>query len=113
MNLLKHIALVTVLAVAPALALAQAPAPSGGAPATTKPAPGKGKRAERFKAADKDGDGALSKAEADAAGLKGVSKNFDRIDTNKDGKVTRDEMRQGDSRDTSGAGNQVGPAGVP
>lgn len=96
MNILKHITLVSAVALAPAFALAQAPA--AGAPAATPPAAGKGgehrqKRAERLKAADKDGDGAISKAEADAAGMKGLSKNFDKVDANKDGKVTREEMR--------------------
>ena len=48
---------------------------------------------EQFKAADKDGDGALSLAEAQNANLLRVVDNFDRIDANKDGKVTRDEIR--------------------
>ena len=101
MNILKHIALVSAVALAPAFALAQAPAataPAATPPAATKGEAGKGgermqKRAERMKAADKDGDGAISKAEADAAGMKGLSKNFDKVDANKDGKVTREEMR--------------------
>jgi hypothetical protein len=101
MNILKHIALVSAVALAPAFALAQAPAagaPAATPPAATKAEAGKGgehhqKRAERLKAADKDGDGAISKAEADAAGMKGLSKNFDKVDANKDGKVSREEMR--------------------
>ena len=102
MNFIKHIALVSVVALAPAFALAQAPATSG-TPTATPPAATKGeaagkgermhKRGERMKAADTNGDGAISKAEADAAGMKGLSKNFDKVDANKDGKVTRDEMR--------------------
>ena len=47
---------------------------------------------ERFRQADKDGDGALSKAEADA-GMPRLAKNFDAIDANKDGKITQDELR--------------------
>jgi Ca2+-binding EF-hand superfamily protein len=47
----------------------------------------------QFSTADKDGDGALTKAEADAGGLGRIVENFDRIDTNKDGKVTREEIR--------------------
>jgi hypothetical protein len=102
MNFIKHIALVSAVALAPAFALAQAPAatgtPAATPPAATKADPGKAgehrkHRGERMKAADKDGDGAISKAEADAAGLKGLSKNFDKIDANKDGKITREEMR--------------------
>lgn len=44
-----------------------------------------------FKKADTDGDGGLSKAELDKSGAKAfpnVKKNFDAMDTNKDGKVT-------------------------
>lgn len=51
------------------------------------------KFSERFMAADKDGDGALSRAEAEAAGLSRITDNFDRLDSNRDGKVTLDEMR--------------------
>jgi hypothetical protein len=44
-------------------------------------------------AADKDGDGALSRQEAENAGLRRIVENFDRLDANKDGKVTRAEIR--------------------
>lgn len=47
----------------------------------------------QFSAADRDGDGALTRAEAEAGHLGGIVDNFDRIDANKDGKVTRDEIR--------------------
>ncbi|HEY8099695.1 MAG TPA: EF-hand domain-containing protein [Burkholderiaceae bacterium] len=47
---------------------------------------------EKFKAADKDGDGALSKEEAQAANMPHLLKDFDAIDTNKDGKLTPDEL---------------------
>ena len=73
---------------APAFALAQ-----GAATAPAKTDAKEQKRGERFKAADKNGDGAISKAEADAAGMKRLSQNFAAIDTNKDGKVTREEMK--------------------
>ena len=99
MNLFRHLALASLVAIAPTLALAQAPAatPATGATATSKGEMGKGEhrahRGERMKAADKDGDGAISKAEADAAGMKRLSANFDKLDTNKDGKLSRDEMK--------------------
>ena len=48
---------------------------------------------ERWKAADKDGDGALSKAEVDAAKMSHLSRDFDKLDKNKDGKLTPDEIR--------------------
>jgi len=49
---------------------------------------------EQFKAADTDGDGALTKAEAERANLGRIVNHFDQIDTNKDGKVTREEIRE-------------------
>ncbi len=50
---------------------------------------------EQLKAADKDGDGALSRVEVDGAGMQMLSRNFDKIDRNKDGKLTNDELRSG------------------
>lgn len=47
---------------------------------------------ERLKAADKDGDGKISKAEADTS-LPRIAKQFGDIDTNKDGFVTKAELR--------------------
>ncbi len=49
---------------------------------------------ERWQAADKDGDGALSRSEAEA-GMPMLWRRFDQLDKNKDGKITRDEMMQG------------------
>ena len=51
------------------------------------------KFSDKFTAADKDGDGALSRNEAEEAKLVRVVDNFDRIDVNRDGKVTREELR--------------------
>lgn len=48
--------------------------------------------AERFKAADKDGDGALTRAEAEA-GMPRLAKRFDDIDTAKTGKITLEQIR--------------------
>jgi Ca2+-binding EF-hand superfamily protein len=48
---------------------------------------------EQFKAADKDGDGGLTRPEADAAGLDRIVKHFNRLDGDRDGKITRDELR--------------------
>lgn len=48
-----------------------------------------------FKAADKDGDGALSQQEAEAAAREKVARRFERLDADKDGKLTREEMRAG------------------
>lgn len=48
---------------------------------------------EQFKAADKDGDGALTRSEAESARMVRVVDNFDRLDAYKDGKVTRNEIR--------------------
>ena len=49
------------------------------------------KMQERLKAADKDGDGKISRTEA--AALPRIAKHFDEIDTNKDGFVTTEELK--------------------
>lgn len=63
--------------------------------AQTPPEAPKGERAhkmhDRIKAADKDGDGKISRAEAVA--LPRIAKHFDEIDTNKDGFVTKEELK--------------------
>lgn len=46
---------------------------------------------ERVKAADKNGDGLISRAEA--AALPKLATQFDAIDTNKDGQISSDELR--------------------
>jgi Ca2+-binding EF-hand superfamily protein len=48
--------------------------------------------------ADTDGDGRVSRAEATAAGAERSGEWFDKLDLNKDGFVTADEMKQ--ARDT-------------
>ena len=82
---MKTIALVSILAAT--LCVTATPAQAG---------EGKGDRAqkmqERLKAADKDGDGKISKAEADAS-LPRISKQFGDIDANKDGFIAREELR--------------------
>ena len=50
------------------------------------------KAAERFKHADSDGDGKISRAEA-VKNAPRLAKKFDAIDANKDGQLTRDELR--------------------
>jgi Ca2+-binding EF-hand superfamily protein len=51
----------------------------------------KAEMAARFKAADKNGDGLLSKEEA-TAGMPMVARRFDQLDTNKDGEVSPEEL---------------------
>lgn len=59
----------------------------------------KGDRAQKaekmhkhFKDADKNGDGQISKEEANAS-MPRVAKNFDAIDTNKDGQASKPELK--------------------
>lgn len=63
--------------------------------AQTPPEPSMADRAhkmhERMKAADKDGDGKISRAEA--ATMPRLAKHFDAIDTNKDGFITQEERK--------------------
>ncbi|MBY4898988.1 EF-hand domain-containing protein [Cupriavidus sp. AU9028] len=68
-----------------------------------------------YKAADKNGDGALTREEAQS-GMPGLAKRFDRVDADKDGKVTRDEignaMRQAHAK-RHGERGQRGNNGTP
>ena len=50
-----------------------------------------GARMERMKAADTNGDGAISRAEAQA--LPRLAQRFDTLDANRDGQLTREEFR--------------------
>lgn len=52
----------------------------------------KQKGSARFKQADSDGNGTLSREEA-AKGMPRLAKNFDAIDTSKDGQLSPDEIR--------------------
>jgi Ca2+-binding EF-hand superfamily protein len=47
----------------------------------------------RFKAADKNSDAGLTRAEAEAGNVTVVVHHFEEIDISKDGKVTQDELR--------------------
>ena len=51
----------------------------------------KAREEERFKRADTDGNGALSRAEAEK-GMRALARHFDQIDANKDGQITREEI---------------------
>lgn len=46
-----------------------------------------------FHAADRDGDGTWSKAEALGARMHRLIESFDQLDTDRDGRLTRDEAR--------------------
>ena len=50
------------------------------------------KAGSRFKHADSDGVGAISRAEAEKHAPR-LARKFDQIDSNKDGKLTQDELR--------------------
>jgi hypothetical protein len=60
----------------------------------------------RWAAADKDGDGAISRKEADES-LPGLAGRFDSVDANRDGKVGRDEMHNFRMRERSGKSEQL------
>jgi Ca2+-binding EF-hand superfamily protein len=55
-------------------------------------APEHGAALERLRAADTNGDGLISRAEA-AASLPRIAKHFDEIDANKDGQLSHEELR--------------------
>jgi Ca2+-binding EF-hand superfamily protein len=79
-----------------ASAWAQQPAESGRTPdpqrAEQMRAKFQERMQERFRQADKNGDGALSKAEAENS-MPRIARHFDAIDSNHDGKITQDEIR--------------------
>lgn len=76
------------LAISTSIALAQAPGPAPRKTAEEK-AEARAKWEAAFKAADKNGDGGLSKEELAAVkGFPIIRNNFDAMDANKDGKVT-------------------------
>ena len=54
--------------------------------------PKQGRGEERFKAADKDGNGTLSKEEVSAS-MPRLASRFDALDTNKDDQLSPDELR--------------------
>jgi Ca2+-binding EF-hand superfamily protein len=54
-------------------------------------ADGRAKAQERWKAADKDGDGAISRAEAEES-MPGVAERFKKFDVDGNGKIERDEL---------------------
>jgi hypothetical protein len=69
-----------------------APAPAPMASQAGMHDPMQAQDGERWKAADKDGNGTLSRAEAEAS-MPHLAQKFDQVDTNHDGQVSRDEMR--------------------
>jgi Ca2+-binding EF-hand superfamily protein len=79
---MKFVATLIAAALASASFLALADAGGKGGP---------GHMAERLKAADTNGDGLISRAEA--AALPKIAQQFDAIDTNKDGQISMDELR--------------------
>ena len=81
------ISLIAALLAASTAAVSYAEGPADGA----KGERGK-KMHEHFKSADKNGDGKISREEANAS-MPRVAKHFDDIDTNKDGFASKEEMR--------------------
>ena len=68
-----------------------APAPAGGETREARVAEMRARMEARFAEADKDGNGRIEKAEADAVGER-FARRFERMDANKDGAVDREEM---------------------
>lgn len=70
----------------------------------------KAKAAARFKAADKNGDGFLSKEEAAAIPM--LARHFDQLDTNQDGMLSPEEIEAGARHRFAGQGWK-GPGSAP
>lgn len=62
-------------------------------PSGPPPGKGPGAMAERIRAADKNGDGLISREEAQAS-LPKVHENFDRMDLNNDGFISKEEFQK-------------------
>jgi Ca2+-binding EF-hand superfamily protein len=86
---MRYVAILAALGIGSAAVIAVA-APEGAHPHRAA-------MAERFKAADTDGNGQISLAEAQAA-LPRVAKNFHALDANHDGQVSLEELRSGFQR---------------
>ena len=78
--------------------------------AQTPPDGANGERAkkmhEHLKAADKNGDGLISREEATAS-LPRLAKHFDEIDTNKDGQISKEEMKAFHEKRKAARGTQT------
>ena len=94
---MKFTALATALGLGLAATLCMAADPAPATPqATDAPKAHKG-AAARFKEIDTNGDGKISRDEANAKAPR-LAKRFDEIDTNKDGFITPDEMKAARAR---------------
>ena len=74
----------------------------------------KARSEERFKRADTNGDGKLTREEAQK-GMPGVARHFDQIDANKDGVITKDELeaaRKARSGLRKGPGGSLRPGAI-
>lgn len=83
----RSLALFASLAVGSGMAAAQFSVGPGAAPATTATV----KPSDTFRKLDADGNGSISRQEAGAAGGS-YSRNFDALDTNKDGTLSPEEF---------------------
>ncbi|GAB2669205.1 EF-hand domain-containing protein [Arenimonas aestuarii] len=82
----------TALALASGLVMAQQAGPADtGTDREAMRAQWRAKADARFTAADKDGDGQLDRIEAQGLGER-LARNFERVDGNSDGRISRDEM---------------------
>ncbi len=90
----RSVSLFAGLALGAALgAQAQAPSIGSGSPSMTVGPTSSAQMAEAFKRADTDGDGSLSREEANQ--LPAVAQRFEQLDTNNDGKLSRKEFEDG------------------
>jgi len=74
--------------------LALAPAALFAAAESAAPPDRSAREAEMFQRLDTNQDGVLTKDELQAKGAKRVAQSFDKLDRDKDGMVTQDEMRE-------------------
>jgi Ca2+-binding EF-hand superfamily protein len=85
------LAILSFIAVASVQAADPAPVPAPSADRAAQHEQMKASARERWKAADQDGNGSLSRAEAEAS-MPRLAQNFDNMDANGDGQIGADEM---------------------
>ncbi len=92
---MKTLVFAAVLAALPLALSAQEPAaPAAASPGTAQGMPHAGRHHDFFAQWDTNGDGQISREEAQAAGAAMALKHFDKLDLNKDGVVTKAEIQQ-------------------
>ena len=111
LNSLLLAALATCLISALAQAEDRSIAAGGDQDGQRKDRPNHAERGERFANTDLNGDEQLSLEEVESAGAKRLVKHFDKIDSNDDGQLTKDELKAAHKKRGKGGKGKGGGKG--